>query len=81
MLRVAGKVSRYSVGIDRATFERDAMKYGAILRNPELIGQAATPVPAEVREQPADIPWQPIIATRNRLRHGHRQRHAVQYCQ
>ena len=45
MLRFAEKVRTYSAGIDQATFERDELKYDAILRNLELIGEAATHVP------------------------------------
>ena len=71
MLRFAEKVKAYSAGIDRDTFERHELKYDAILRNLELIGEAATHVPAEVREQRAEIPWRQVIATRNRLIHGY----------
>jgi len=61
MLRFAEKVRTYSEGIDRATFQQDELKYDAILRNLELIGEAATHVPAEVREQHEDIPWRQVI--------------------
>jgi uncharacterized protein with HEPN domain len=71
MLRFAEKVRTYSAHIDRRTFEQDELKYDAILRNLELIGEAATHLPAEVREQHADVPWRQVIATRNRLIHGY----------
>jgi uncharacterized protein with HEPN domain len=71
MLRFAEKVRTYSADIDRLTFEQDELKYDAILRNLELIGEAATHVPAEVRGQHAGIPWRQVIATRNRLIHGY----------
>jgi uncharacterized protein with HEPN domain len=71
MLRFAEKVRTYSAGIDRGTFEQDELKYDAILRNLELIGEAATHVPVEVREQHAGIPWRQVVATRNRLIHGY----------
>lgn len=71
MLRFAEKVRAYSAGIDQETFERDELKYDAILRNLELIGEAATHVPNDVREQHAGIPWRQVIATRNRLIHGY----------
>lgn len=71
MLRFAEKVRTYSGGIDRQTFESDELKYDAIVRNLELIGEAASHVPAGVREQHVGIPWRQIIATRNRLIHGY----------
>lgn len=37
----------------------------------ELIGEAATHIPCEVRKAHPGIPWRMIIATRNRLIHGY----------
>jgi len=47
------------------------MRYDATLRNLELIGEAATHVPAEVRAGHPDVPWRLVIAVRNRLIHGY----------
>lgn len=71
MLRFAEKVRTYSTGINQVGFERDQLRYDAILRNLELIGEAATHVPAEIRDRYAIIPWRQVIATRNRLIHGY----------
>ena len=37
----------------------------------ELIGEAVTHIPAEVREAHPEIQWRRVIATRNRLAHGY----------
>ncbi|MGB5561129.1 MAG: DUF86 domain-containing protein [Sedimenticolaceae bacterium] len=71
MLRFAEKVLAYSADLDQVRFERDELKYDAILRNLELIGEAATRVPAAVRQEHPVIPWRQVIATRNRLIHGY----------
>jgi uncharacterized protein with HEPN domain len=71
MLRFAEKIKTYSAGLDQAAFEQDELKYDAILRNLELIGEAATHVPPTVREGHTAIPWRQIVATRNRLIHGY----------
>lgn len=42
-----------------------------MIRNLELIGEAATHIPDEVRNANPDIPWRMVIATRNRLIHGY----------
>ena len=41
------------------------------LRNIQLIGEAATDVPIQVREAHDDIPWRAIIGVRNRLAHSY----------
>lgn len=41
------------------------------MRNLELIGEAATRVPQEVRAAHPDVPWRQLIATRNRVIHGY----------
>ena len=41
------------------------------MRNLELIGEAATHIPDEIRRQYPQIPWRMVIATRNKLIHGY----------
>ena len=37
----------------------------------EIIGEAASGLTAELRQQHADIPWQDIVSMRNRLFHAY----------
>lgn len=71
MIGFAEKVLSYTEGMDRTTFVASEITYDAVLRNLELIGEAATRVPDEVREVHPEIPWRMIIATRNRLIHAY----------
>jgi len=71
MVAFCDKVLAYTKGVDRAQFASDPMRYDATLRNLELIGEAATHVPAEVRAAAADVPWRMVVAVRNRLVHGY----------
>ncbi len=71
MIGFCEKVLAYSEGLDQAEFEVSSMNYDAIIRNLELIGEAATHIPIPVREHHSSIPWRLIIATRNRLIHGY----------
>ncbi|BBE11054.1 hypothetical protein HH1059_12540 [Halorhodospira halochloris] len=48
-----------------------SLTYDATLCNLELIGEAATHISDEVRDEHPEIPWRMIIATRNRLIHGY----------
>lgn len=67
----AEKVLAYTAGLDQNAFVANALVYDATLRNLELIGEAATHVPHDVRQAHAQVPWRIIIATRNRLIHAY----------
>jgi uncharacterized protein with HEPN domain len=71
MIDFAGKVLAYTDGLDQVGFVASGLTYDATLRNLELIGEAATHIPDEVRTAHPEIPWRKIIATRNRLIHGY----------
>ena len=71
MLRFAEKALAYTEGLDQAAFVADERTYDATLRNIELIGEAATHVPAEIQDAHASIPWHAIVGARNRLAHGY----------
>ena len=71
MVAFANTALSYTAGLDQTTFVGDRRTYDATLRNLELIGEAASHLPPEVREQNPGIPWRLVIATRNRLIHGY----------
>jgi uncharacterized protein with HEPN domain len=71
MLQFCDRVLVYTQGIERAVFALDAMRYDATLRNLELMGEAATHVPPELRDRATAIPWRQVIATRNRRIHAY----------
>jgi uncharacterized protein with HEPN domain len=71
MIGFAEKVIVYTEGMDQERFVVSGLNFDATVRNLELIGEAATNIPEEVRMQYLQIPWRMIIATRNRLIHGY----------
>ena len=71
MIRFAEKILSYTSGMDQAMFVSSALTYDATLRNLELVGEAATHIPENVRKASPYISWRMIIATRNRLIHGY----------
>ena len=71
MIGFAEKVIAYTDGLDQAGFIASGLNYDATLRNLQLIGEAATHIPDEIRHANPQIPWRLIIATRNRLIHGY----------
>jgi uncharacterized protein with HEPN domain/predicted RNase H-like HicB family nuclease len=71
MQRFAHRAVGFCAGLDRAKFEANHLIQDAVLRNLELIGEAATRIPGDVRLAHAEIPWQQIIAMRNQLIHAY----------
>jgi len=71
MIEFGEKVLSYTEGMDQDAFIADGLTYDATLRNLELIGEAATHIPSEVREAYPEIPWRAIVGARNRLAHAY----------
>lgn len=71
MVGFCDAVLAYTTGHDLAGLLMERMRYDATLRNLELIGEAATHVPEEVRSMAPDIAWRQVVGTRNRLAHAY----------
>ncbi|MCI0492372.1 MAG: DUF86 domain-containing protein [Planctomycetes bacterium] len=71
MLDYARKAVRICGDRSQGDFETDEILQLAVVRALELVGEAATRVPQDVRNQHPTIPWQDIVGTRNRLIHGY----------
>ncbi len=71
MIRFGETALEYTSGMERAELFADRLRYDATLRNIELIGEAATHIPDEVRAANPDIDWGGIIGARNRIVHGY----------
>ena len=71
MIGFAEKALAYTNGLDQNGFVASGLNYDATVRNLELMGEAATHIPAKVRDAYPAIPWRQLIATRNRLIHGY----------
>ncbi|WP_024329274.1 DUF86 domain-containing protein [Thioalkalivibrio sp. ALR17-21] len=71
MLRFARKALAYTEGMDHDAFVHNDLVFDAVLRNLELIGEAATHIPEDIRQAHPEIPWRMIVATRNRLIHAY----------
>ena len=71
MITCAEKVLSYTADMSQAEFEASDLTYDATIRNIELIGEAATHIPDEIRAQYPEIPWRMVVATRNQLIHGY----------
>ena len=71
MIGFCERVLAFTKATSRAEFPEDLMRYDATVRNIELVGEAATHVPDQIRQKYPEIPWRMMIATRNQLIHGY----------
>ena len=71
MISLAEKILSYTDDMSQADFEVSNLTYDATIRNLEVIGEAATHIPDDIRAQYPDIPWRMVVATRNQLIHGY----------
>ncbi|MCF8275673.1 MAG: DUF86 domain-containing protein [Flavobacteriales bacterium] len=65
MLRIA----EYIEGIDFEKFKRDYKTVDAVVRNFEIIGEAAKKIPTEIRAKYPSVPWSEMYYLRNRISH------------
>ena len=63
------KVERYMKGMTRESFEKDEKTADAVVRNLEIIGEAANRLPADFKEDYPDIEWSKIVGLRHRVVH------------
>lgn len=69
MLEAVKKACRYTLDYDFERFQSDERTSDAVVRNLEIIGEAASRLPVEFREQYQDIEWNKIIGLRHRIVH------------
>lgn len=64
-----GKIERYIDGFDEQKFEADDKTQDAVIRQLEIIGEAARLLPDEIKEANPQVPWRSISGMRNHLIH------------
>jgi uncharacterized protein with HEPN domain len=69
MLLAARKVLEFTRGITGEQFENDDLVQNAVMRQIQIIGEAARKVSPPYQQEHSEIPWNQIIGMRNRLVH------------
>jgi uncharacterized protein with HEPN domain len=65
------KIFKFTDGLTRDTFMADDLIIDAVLRNFEVMGEAASKLPDSYVDDHPDVEWHKIIGIRNRLIHGY----------
>ncbi len=69
ILESGAAIRSYVEGIDFATFVRERMRYSAVIREFEIVGEAVGKLSADLKQPYPDIHWQDIKDFRNLLAH------------
>ena len=64
-----GKIQSYTVGLTRDAFDQDDRTIDAVIRNLQIIGEAAKMVPESVRANYPAVAWKKIAGLRDILAH------------
>lgn len=67
----AKKIKDYSNNITYEEFISDTMRFDAVVRNIEIIGEAAKHLDEQTKTLHKNIPWREIIGMRNILIHAY----------
>ena len=65
------KIFKFTDGLTRDAFMGDELVIDAVLRNFEVIGEAASQLPDEFVNEHPGVEWHKMIGMRNRLIHGY----------
>jgi uncharacterized protein with HEPN domain len=71
IIESANKILAYTAGLSFEKFLADAKTVDAVVRNFEIIGEAANRLPEEIKEQYPNIDWHRIRGFRNRIVHDY----------
>ena len=71
ILESIAKIQRYSSGLKLQEFLQDEKTFDAIIRNFEIIGEAASRLPEDFKDRFPDIDWARIRGFRNRIVHDY----------
>ena len=71
MLQSAQKIKQYTKGFDYEEFLTDDKTIDAVVRNFEIIGEAANRMDPDFRDQNPAIEWKRIRGFRNRIVHDY----------
>ncbi|MDG6219012.1 MAG: DUF86 domain-containing protein [Candidatus Thermoplasmatota archaeon] len=71
ILTSVDKIENYISDLYYDDFIENHMVVDAVLRNLEIIGEAANNIPDEIRNKFSNIPWKKMIGLRNLVAHGY----------
>lgn len=71
ILESIGKITLYVEGLNFEDFEADIKTQDAVIRNFEIIGEAARKISSKLKTSNPSIPWIEMYSLRNRVIHDY----------
>ena len=71
IIQAADNIASFIEGITLEDLSQDKLRYFAVVKNVEIIGEAAYMLSVQFKEQHKEIPWKEIIGMRHVLVHGY----------
>ena len=62
-------IENYTLNLSFEEFEKDRKTIDAVLRNFEIIGEAARQIPPDIKKKNPKVPWKAMIGMRNKMIH------------
>ncbi|MBR3466426.1 MAG: DUF86 domain-containing protein [Bacteroidales bacterium] len=73
ILAAIDKIEHFLEGQDFESFSKNEMMYYAVVKNVEIIGEAANMITNDYRDSHPEVEWRSIISMRHVLVHGYYQ--------
>lgn len=65
------KIEAYTKRVSRSSFQKNTLIQDGVIRQIEIIGEAAKRLSDKIRKESTDIPWDDIVGMRDKLIHGY----------
>jgi uncharacterized protein with HEPN domain len=65
------KIERYVSGLNHDAFVKDDKTIDSVVRNLEIIGEAANRLPKDFKAQHSEVEWPKIVGLRHRIVHDY----------
>ena len=71
ILDAVSRIDEYTEGMKREDFMSSNLHQDAVIRQVEVVGEAARKVSEETRERHTEVPWKDMAGIRDKLIHGY----------
>jgi uncharacterized protein with HEPN domain len=69
IIEAVGKIRTYTEGLTLEAFKADMLRQDGVIRELQVIGEAARMISEKTKQAHPDVPWYQIVGMRNRLIH------------